>query len=373
RMKACLVVSVAMMGCGFPRPPDVNPDAPSAGDAPAAPVCFGKIVPICFPASAVPSAPRTLLTVENDTDLTDTGSLCDQNNDQKAAYCVVAGAGVSLPAGKTVTAHGSKPLILLSTAAMELLGSIDVSSHLTGGPQPRGAGANPTDLTACVFATRAVAATMGGGGAGASFGQQGGGGGNPAGSATGGGIAGSRLDMFPAGLRGGCRGNDGSATAGSPAAGGDGGGAVALIAAMQIQVDASINASGGGGKGGAAGAANGGGGGSGGMIAFDSPQPLVFGANARLWANGGSGGQGGSVTTGGAPGAESDRPNNPGSPVNVSGAGGVGADGAIGDDLGGHGGNALGGGGGGGGGGGVGFIHAPGLTNTASISPSSSG
>src|SRR3954471_1446379 len=101
RMKVCLAVFVAMLGCGFPRPADLSFDAPttdaSAVDAPIAPVCFGNLVPICFPASMVPSTPRTLLTVEIDTDMTGASSLCDQNNDQKAAYCVVVGAGVSLP------------------------------------------------------------------------------------------------------------------------------------------------------------------------------------------------------------------------------------------------------------------------------------
>jgi hypothetical protein len=351
----------------------VNSLDASAVDVPAAPVCFGTIVPICFPASAVPSAPRTLSTVDIDTDLMGSASLCDQTNDRKAAYCVVAGTGIALPAGETVSAHGSKPLVLLSSGTMNLLGSIDVSSHLTGGA-PRGAGANPTDLTACVFATRAVAATMGGGAAGASFGTQGGAGGIPPGSATGGGFAGSPLDTFPAVLRGGCRGNDGSAASGSPPAGGNGGGAVALIAATEIQVDALINASGSGGKGGGGGAVNGaGGGGSGGMIVFDSPQPLVFGANVKLWANGGSGGQGGSVTTAGAPGAESNSPFNSAHPMNVSGAGGVGADGAVATFIGGKGGNGPAGGGGGGGGGGCGFIHAPGLTDPAAISPPLSG
>src|SRR5215468_3804131 len=163
-MRACMVVFVAMLGCGYPPLPAVNLDATSED---AGPVCFGNIFRICFPASKVPAMPKTLpeLTeTEIDTDMTAGGTPCDQNNDQKANYCVIAAAGLTLPATATLTAHGPKPLVLLSTTTMELLGSIDVSSHQSGGAQPPGAGANPMDPALCAFATPPAAATMGGGG-----------------------------------------------------------------------------------------------------------------------------------------------------------------------------------------------------------------
>src|SRR5262249_52770624 len=135
----------------------------SANPPDAGPVCFGKVFPICFPASRVPAAPRTLAGLtEIDTDMTASGLLCDQNNVQKAIYWVVAAAGMTLLAGATLTAHGTKPLVLLSTTTMELSGTIDVSSHQTGGAQLRGAGANPTAPAACAFATSPTAATVGG-------------------------------------------------------------------------------------------------------------------------------------------------------------------------------------------------------------------
>lgn len=335
-----------------------------------APKCFGTIFQICFPASKVPTTPRVLTAglTQIDTDMTDPGSACDQNNDQNAKYCVVAAAGLMLPADAMLTAHGTKPLVLLSTTTMELLGSIDVSSHQTGGAQLRGAGASPTD-PACASATPP---TGGGGGAGGSFGSPGGGGGDQGMPAAGGGKAGSALDRFPAALRGGCKGDEGSAPGGSPAAGGDGGGAIDLIAAMQIHVDATINASGGGAQGGAMGPTNGGGGGgSGGMIVLDSTQPLMFGPNVKLWANGGSGGQGGSTTADGAAGGESSSPMARALGANGSGTGGAGGDGSVGTGFGGKGVNASIGGAGGGGGGG-GFIHAPGHDPTSMISPPSS-
>ena len=340
----------------------------SADHIDAAPTCFGDIVRICFDAT-VPAAPRTLGTTEIDTDLTATGSLCDQNNEQRAAYCVVVGAPLTLSAGAMLTARGDKPLVLLSTTTMDLLGDIDISSHHGG---RRGPGANPA-AGACSFMTAPREATMGGGGYGGSFGTPGGGGGNAAASSTGGGVAGTKLDTFPVALRGGCKGGDGSllTVIDPPGVGGDGGGAIAMVAAMQIRVDAMINASGGGGDGGAANASNGGGGGgAGGMIVFDSRVPLTFGARTKLWANGGGGAQGGSAMTG-ADGGESTGPMQAASAGSDSGTGGAGGIGSQGSSTGAEGTTPL-LGGGGGAGGGAGFIHAPGFTDPTSISPPSS-
>jgi hypothetical protein len=360
-----MVVFVAVVGCGYPPLP-ANLDATPAD---AGTICFGEIVPICFPTSKVPAAAKVLPMVEEiDTDMTDSGSLCNQDHDQRTKYCVVAAAGLTLPAGATLTAHGDKPLVLLSTAAMDLSGDIDVGSHRAG---LRGPGANPTETGACSFTMAPVGPTMGGGGYGGSLGTPGGGGGNAATQTTGGGLAGSKLDTFPTELRGGCKGGDGSKIVDPLAVGGDGGGAIALVAAMQIHVDAMINASGGGGQGGLAIASNGGGGGgSGGMIVFDSSVPLTFGARVKLWANGGGGAQGSSALLGGN-GGESTDPMQAAPGGSGSGTGGAGGSGSLGSDSG-AGGTTTTVGGGGGGGGGGGFIHAPGFTDPASISPPSS-
>ena len=342
------------------------------GTIDAAPVCFGSIIKVCFSASAVPTMPRMLGSTDIDTDMTDSGSLCNQDNDQKTNYCVVAGTNVTLMAGATLTAQGDKPLVLLSTTTMDLAGDIDVGSHHAGA-QLRGAGANPIG-GACSFVTAPTEAMMGGGGYGGSFGTKGGDGGNAGGQTTGRGAAGTRLDTFPMTLRGGCKGGDGSllSVPDSAAAGGDGGGAIAMVAPMQILVDAKINASGGGGRGGAMNASNGGGGGgTGGMIVFDSAVTLAFGAKVKLWANGGSGGQGGSAATG-TDGGESSGPMQAASGGSGSGTGGAGGSGSVGSGPGTGGVSAAVDGGGGGGGGGAGFIHAPGFTDLASISPPSS-
>ncbi|HEX3765424.1 MAG TPA: hypothetical protein VHW23_42305 [Kofleriaceae bacterium] len=363
-MRPWMALLALAPACGFSGSGGSEP-MPDAGS-----VCVGSLIPICFPASALPTMARTLGAFDIDTDMVGSGALCDQNNDQKARYCVVTGARITLPVDMTLTAHGDKPLVLLSTGAVELQGTIDVSSHVTGA-RLRGAGADPNDSQACAFAMPATVARAGGGGAGASLGTQGGAGGNPAAQVAGGGLPGNKLAAVPSAVRGGCRGGDGTANVGSPAAGGDGGGAIAVIATLQIHLDgATINASGGGGAGATRLAVNGGGGGgSGGMIVFDSPQPVVFGANSKLWANGGSGGQGSTATIDGAGGGESSSPMTAASSTSVAGGGGPGGAGSQGSKLGTGGQDGPADGGGGGGGGGGGFIHGPGLTASDSISP----
>jgi hypothetical protein len=168
-MKACVIVFVTLGACGYPPLKDLSDDA-NAGAPPDVAVCFGSFVRICFQsASNVPTMPVMLpdvSIVEIDTDI---ASLCDQNNDHASAYCVVAGAGFTLPANRTIRAYGSKPLVLLSTTTFDLLGVVDVSSNRAGGAQAKGAGADPVGL--CIGATAAQAA---GGGFGGSFGGKGG-------------------------------------------------------------------------------------------------------------------------------------------------------------------------------------------------------
>ncbi|HEX3478113.1 MAG TPA: hypothetical protein VHT91_23990, partial [Kofleriaceae bacterium] len=122
-MRPWMALLALAPACGF---------SSSGGGTDVGPPCFGSVVRICFDAGAVPMAPRSLPATEIDTDKTASGDLCDQNNDQKASYCVVTGAPLTLAAGAVLTAHGDKPLVLLSTTTMELLGDIDVSSHLGG-------------------------------------------------------------------------------------------------------------------------------------------------------------------------------------------------------------------------------------------------
>jgi hypothetical protein len=286
-------------------PPDASIDASDPGGGPDASVCFGSgLVKVCL--ASAPSGPVTI----------DQSEPLDTSVDRNCPQIVAGGANavsdMCVFAGTTVTvgnvvAIGSRPLVVIATGTLSVVGTLDVSSK-TGNPR-LGAGANPGT---CITATGAGDDTGGGGGgAGGSFGTKGGAGGSgdlnnngpPAGTAKGGtaGLA----QPSPARLRGGCPGGTGG-TGESPqrAAGGDGGGAIYLIAGTSITIDGNVYASGGGGDAdsNASGIAQGGGGGgSGGLIGFDAPSIRVTG---RVVANGGAGGGGGGTTAGGGRGGE---------------------------------------------------------------------
>jgi hypothetical protein len=356
----------AAAACGYPPlnhlTDDARLDATSSLDAPPdALVCYGTFLRVCF--AAPPAASMMLTTMDIDTDAS---PLCDQQNDQKIRYCVVAGIDFTIRGAQTITAHGNKALVLLSTTTFDMSGAIDVSSNRSG---RRGPGADPAG---CMNGTPPV---VSGGGYGGSFQGKGGNGsdGNPADGK--GGAAASPLIAFPAVLRGGCAGGNGIAVGGTgEGTAGSGGGAVAIIA-TQVHLDGNINASGAGGRGGTSNAkSGGGGGGSGGMIVLDTPT-IQLNSRARIWANGGGGAQGGAAGMAGNSGNESTAPDSAGFSTNGTTKGGNGGGGSVGATLVGSNGltDALSGGGGGGGGGGAGFTHAAGVTGAAVISPPSSG
>jgi hypothetical protein len=372
-----MVLLALAPACGFSSPSgppiiDAMPDVP-----PDASLCYGAIVHVCFDSPAViPGTPKNLTEdTDIDTDSTDSAT-CNRQNNLKDDYCIFAGAGVSLMTGKKITAHGGKPLVLLSTQRMDLAGDVDVSSHHMGS-QPKGPGAYPASAGACMFQ---VVATMNAGAAGGTFGVQGGLGSDAKPTSGMQGIPGSPITGFPMTLRGGCPGGDSAVVdAGGAGHGGDGGGPIAILGAP-IQINGNINASGSGGHGGLGGPSataqggGGGGGGSGGMIVLDSPMKLSLGAKAKIWANGGGGAQGGAPLVGGSDGNESAAPGTAAAATMGTAIGGNGGAGSLGSSGGANGGgDGLNLGGGGGGGGGAGVIHAPGVTDPMVVSPPTTG
>ena len=365
-----MALPALLAACGF-NSGSSSDDGGHGSDSRDTRVCYGNLPEICFPAA--PTAAQALTTSDIDTD---SAAACESTNEQKARYCVLVGAPLTLATGQKLSAHGSKPLVLLSVGpgTMDISGEIDVSSRRTG-TQVLGAGANPTETDACTFI---AAATVGGGGFGGSFGSMGGNGSDASPVLGTKGMAGAMADGVPTTLRGGCPGGNGAfGGTGAEGHGGNGGGAVAIVAVeAQIHLDAKINASGSGGHGAPGGATGaiggGGGGGSGGMIAILSPLPLSLGTHVKLWANGGGGAQGGAISVAGSDGDESAGPMQIGAGADGTGAAGNGGNGSLGSAAGLSGRAATNGGGGGGGGGGAGFIRAPGLTDPASISPPSS-
>jgi len=315
-----------------------SPDAPPPPldgrfDGPPGTFCYGTgLVNVCLPdmPTGVLSVPASMTL---DTDAASTCTVVD------AGACVIAYSTITIPPQVTLSAIGSRPLVLIGTTAIAVSGTLDLASKRAS--NTRGAGSNPA---ACL----AVASNPSGGGAGGSFAGRGGDGGD--GSTDGGSTA--LPPVIPTALRGGC---DGRA-AGSP--GGRGGGAVFLISAGTITVTGRITASGAGGTGGVTIDRGGGGGGAGGMIGLDAPT-ITTNVQSAILANGGGGGKGGANGGSGESGDDA--------LLSLSAAagghdgntnGGNGGDGSFGSVASGEmGGRFAGAAGGGGGGGGAGVIR----------------
>jgi hypothetical protein len=369
-MRAKLISLLILSACGFPTITRENSSGSGNGtDAspilPDAQQCFGSIVKICLTGPS-PTAAATL-TADIDTD----SSICDQSNDHKDKYCVIlgGGAGITVPASTNIRVFGSKPLVLLSTAAFDLSGDIDVSStSVVGAPHPLGAGA----MTGTGCADGTSPPDHNAGGFGGSFGGRGG---NGAATTGNGGKASAAIDP-PSILRGGCPGGQGSSDSIGlqGGAGGAAGGAIAIIA-TNIHLNGRINASGAGGLGGPLGKSGAGGGGSGGMIVLDVTT-ITVDSNGILLASGAGGGQGGATVPSSGAGINGSEPASPstgatgGSSGSTNGGtGGTGSFGVVKLDGATPGTDAGTGGGDGGGGGGAGFISAHGVSGANVVAP----
>jgi len=246
--------------------------------SPDARTCYGSgLLSIC--PNVMPSAP---LQITSNTSIdTQASSLCVAYTGTNAgAYCVLVGTSISVATNRSLSATGTRPLVLLSTSTVTIDGTVDVSG---------GAGANPTTCVA------GGAPTGSQGGAGGSFTGRGGSGGGE--------VSGLGPTAAPAtttiAFHGGCPGGTGAGS--TPGTGGSGGGAVYVIAASSITITGSINASGAPGTG-AAVFAGGGGGGAGGFIGLDAP---TVSSTGSVFANGGGGGEGATPRSTGLDGAAS--------------------------------------------------------------------
>jgi hypothetical protein len=297
-----LLALAALGGCqtifgldkvGPPSNGDAGRDAKVFMDAPpAGTVCAGQAgapLHIC-----APEATLTGLTYSISIDInTDDDSMCtfvDVMQNRQGALCVIAATDLTLEASGSITAHGSRPLVLVAMGTMTIAGTVDVSSH----GAVVGAGGN----YGCEYVpgqSQAAGSNTSGGGAGGSFGGRGGASGAP-------GNGGAQLAPAPIDpttltlVRGGCKGSSGGYDVNADIApGGDSGGAVYLMAGTSLTISGKVVANGVGGAGGKPAIAScfpgGGGGGSGGLIMLDAPTSSISGL---LMANGGGGGAGGS-------------------------------------------------------------------------------
>lgn len=269
------------------------------------------------------------------------------------SVCVIYASDIQINA--TISAIGSRSLVLAASNSIVVTGSVDVSAYLALGNTP--AGSNDPSCT--------YTSSMGyGAPAGGSFAGKGGNGGNGVGGSGSqqGGIAGPAV-YRPENVRGGCPG------------GGRAGGGVWLAAGTEVRVSASgrVLANGAGARGGNDFGSSGGG--SGGMIRIAAPRISLAGI---ITANGGGGGEGtdsngtNNVAANGADGTiGTTRAMGGGGTSSTAGDGGAGGAGSSLDGV--NGTNATGTieATGGGGGGGAGFVHlvSDSIENTATVSP----
>ncbi len=372
-MHAALALLLFATGCkalfGL-EDPTQRPDGPPVPDVDAR-LQWGTDVEITL--DAAPTAAIDDLSGAFDTG---TAPACDPNI---AAYCVVAGTDVTLPAGKTLVVTGPRPLIVIALGTLTVAGTLDAGSTSVPLKSAPAAGATTCSPFAAAPSSR-------GGGAGGSFAGAGGAGAGAINPTTGNGGSPAAI-VTSIEFRAGCRGQDGgNPTANRYGLGGLGGGAIYLLAGTAIEITGTVNASGAAGTGGecidggtscadSLGAANGaGGGGSGGMIVLEASAVRVTGL---VFADGGGGGEGSSRTFDGTDGKEST-----GTEAALGGSdlattnGGDGGNGAHGATAAGA--TAMPGDdprGGGGGGGGIGVIRVHGassITGGGTVSPPAS-
>jgi hypothetical protein len=343
---------------------DARPDTPApTADAR---VCFGSGFGMtCLPTA--PGAPRQLPSTNN-FDTSASANCTHVITIGAVETCVLTGTTVTMPGGSTFRAIGSRPLVIVASQTVDIIGNVNVSS-LRG--QGNGAGAA---TSGCAEPAAAESDSGGGGGgAGGSFGGRGGNGGigdtndNGGQSGTGSGASSLAAPTAPTAIRAGCPGGDGGDGDGARGQGGMPGGAIYIIAGDLIRVTGGVASAGmGGGNG--DNSSGGGGGGSGGFIGLDAPAVEILGAVA---ANGGGGGEGAGFAPGNAGNnGTTNATRAAGGSGNIDGGnGGQGSGGAAmvgdpgGDDI----------GGGGGGGGGAGYIYVKGtLTGAGTISPAAS-
>ncbi len=249
---------------------------------------------------------------------TDTGAIVDSDGNvrmpgigqmngygyyQTATLGVFSAGSLSLGAGTTLTAHGSRALVLFINGDVTIDGTIDVSAGVCddgmlaphcGGPGAGDGGTSTATATGCGPGGKGVANGDTGGGGGA-LGQSGAAGAQETDEMMAAGGA--------AGSIGGCPdetlvplvGGSGGGQGGGGGAGGGGGGAIQISALGTLTISGTIASSGNGGRG--ASGAGGGGGGAGGAILLEAID-VVLASGVTLAANGGGAGSGSATTSG---------------------------------------------------------------------------
>jgi len=324
RLLALLVLSA---GCGFSSPAASSQVSDAAQGSDGAP-CVPGFLDLCNQTAQSTSLNFTSAKMLD----TDRDQLCHRISQPGGGeVCLVYATVINITSTGSITAFGSRPLVLASSSTMTIDGTIDVGSHAGPNGGQRGPGANA--MTGCTFAGNpADDSGGGGGGAGGSFTLPGGDGGTgdndnsspPTGTAAAG-LHGATTTISV--LRGGCAGQTGGDEStmfgsGRGGRGGSSGGALYLFARQSLTITGNVRATGAGGGGGDV-QAGGGGGGSGGLVVIESPSITISG---QISANGGGGGQGGGRISG------NDFSGNPGTDGNLGATAAAGGSGAASGD-----------------------------------------
>jgi hypothetical protein len=374
RMRYLLALSLLLGACNRISPVDADgsPGASDALVADAGPCADWARTPSLFdPCQDITQEDGDLVLSLTGTYLydTDTGTLTDPqggavphvNSIVGSARAVVAGRFV-LGVTSTLRAIGARPLLIVSWSAIQVSGTIDVSSSPVTG---RGAGANALECTGAGIGTTNLSG--GGGGGGGGFGASGGTGGTGALTESAGGVGGMQLAQA---FHGGCPGGEGGeGDALGAGVGGNGGGALFLSARTNLIIAGVLQAGGEGGSAAAGGRCGGGGGGSGGFIGLEA-EAIELESGSVVAANGGGGGGGVNLLAGssGDSGGPSDEAASGGlGEATPDGDGGEG--GYLSVDAGQVGSDSSRGGGGGGGSVGHIFFSTISISNVATVSP----
>ncbi len=252
-------------------------------DSPPSMTCAMLVSPAkCF------SNPTGAITIENviNTDPSGDARCMSVAQSTGPELCAIIGDTITVPAaGATIT--GSRPLLLLATTRITVIGVLDASSTIE--TTARTGPGTSTPPPGCTLPTQGGGNDAHGGGAGGSFITKGGDGGDGAGQQGHSGANGANA-LTTTVLRAGCRGSPGGG--GDGGTGGHGGGAIYLVAGTEIVISNRVIANGAGGTGATLNEGGGGGGGSGGMIVLDASTITMNGAIAQVSANGGGGGEG---------------------------------------------------------------------------------
>lgn len=278
--------------------------------------CEKHIIPKYLPSvcDQLTTNPEKTIAVDTMVDTT-SASMCDQVVTQVGGpeICVLRGATVTVEAGKTLSAKGTRVLALVADRNLTIAGIVDVSANSTENGPGGGVTKSGTDAGAA------------GGGAGYRTPGAAGGANSGDGGSNDGGPATSNPNLITTLLGG----TQPTRVAPNQLPGGAGGGVTVISCRGAISVTGTIDAGGGGGLGDFVVAQpvtfrHASGGGSGGTVVLQASSITVSGG---IFANGGAGGGGGSPGNNGSDGLRSTMPA-PGAPMGgvdmTGGAGGYG-------------------------------------------------